>query len=267
MEYLILGILIVIVTYLGLLRYINDMRISSLHIKNLHNKTKDRTNILFIYPHPDDEVMNSAGLIARTVASSSFKVYAISTTHGEHGDEFLKVSPKELAEVRKKEYANVMHFLKVSDWEMWDYIDGNMQEQEQELQKQLSDFVAKNKIDLLVTYEKYGLYGHPDHISLSKSTNIIAKQMGLPVLYATLPDKILKRIDLPKTLTYKDKIVALSLDKIANPTLRLNVFRSLLLKYQVTKLYKSQSVSRGKLKRLLRWLFMPYEYYTTQHDS
>lgn len=236
---------------------------------NLKLNPDKKTKILFIYPHPDDETMTSGSLMSRLVDDQRFEVYAVSVTHGEHGDEKYKLPPYELAEVRKSEFKQAMETLGVKRLDLWNFIDGNMSGQEKEIKAKVTEFITKNEIDVVVTFERLGLYGHPDHILLSKVVNEISlelKERNIKVLYSTLPDSIIKRLNLPKTLTYKDRVVQLNPENISDPEFKINGFRYILKKYMAARKYKSQNLTGGKMPLLFAILRIPYEYYTTKYE-
>jgi len=256
-------IVLVFVTYAIIAIWFNDLSIPNLNIdKFLENKT---SNVLVVYPHPDDELGMSGGLMMMLTSSPKYTVHAVSITKGEHGDELVKLPPKELGELRSTEYKNVMQVLGVKSFQLWDYIDGESTKQEIMFKKDLENFITKNNIHLVVTYEKLGLYGHPDHIVLSKVVNELSEKFNFKTLYGTLPDKILARIDLPKTLIYKDRIVELSLDKIANPEYKLHVGKYLFRRYKASNQYKSQNITQGKPLWLIT-LIANFEYYTSKYE-
>lgn len=263
--FLIILIFVLLIVYLLLVKSIHDLSIPTKSFLSLKVHGKEKTNVLVIYPHPDDELM-SGGLIQILGNSKDFKVFMVSTTKGEHGDEILKLPPKELALVRSIEYSKVAKTLGVKNFELWNFTDGNMPSEENELKNKILDFISQNKIDLIVSYEKFGMYGHPDHIALSKVISQVSDSLKIKAIYATFPKKILKRINLPKTLTYKDRVVELKLDSISKPEFKINVTFKSLKTYLAGKHYKSQS--RGStIEQLMFALFGNFEYYTTKYDE
>lgn len=251
-------VITLLVSYVILQIRFNDMTVPNL-------KLIKSGNVLVIYPHPDDELSFSGGLINKLANKKDINLYVISTTCGEHGDEVLKLPPDELGKVRINEFTEVMNTLGVKNFNLWDFTDGGMPAQKAKLKERLSEFIKKYKIDLVVTYEKFGLYGHPDHIILSKVVNEISKELDFQVLYSTLPKKILEKIELPKTLTYEDRVVDLKLDEIATPEYKLNITTNLPERYEASKKYKSQNITRGRPLWLIN-LFTNYEYYTSKYE-
>lgn len=259
-------ILLIIASFVFLTLRYQDLSFPELSLEIIKAKNKKVTNVLMVYPHPDDEVMSSGGLIRYLSKNKDFNLFVVSITKGEHGDEVLKVPPELLGMIRSDEFAEALDILDVKHYETWDFTDGGMPDEEKEYKKKIIEFINKNNIDSIITYEKFGMYGHPDHISLSKVVNEIAKDMNLKVLYSTLPTKILKRINLPKTLTYKDRVVELKIDKIAEPEFKLNIIPVIYLHYRAAKRYQSQAFNRKPLQFFVRSMIANFEYYTTKFD-
>ena len=251
-------IIVLLVSYIILQIRFNDMSVPNM-------KCPKNGNVLVIYPHPDDELVFSGGLINKLSQCKDVKLYVISTTRGEYGDELLKLPPKELGQVRSAEFTEVMNILGCKNFNLWDFTDGQMTSQKEEIKEKVRESIKKFNINLVVTYEKFGLYGHPDHIILSMIVHELEEEMGFKVLYATLPEKILKKLNMPKTLTYKDKVIDLKLDGIAKPEFKLNTTLNIPERYECAKKYKSQNIDRGRPLWLVN-LFTNYEYYTTKYE-
>jgi len=64
---------------------LHSVRLPSLKLSDL--KKKGIKNVLFIYPHPDDEAMSAGGLITKMSRDPEFTTYVVDITKGEHGDE------------------------------------------------------------------------------------------------------------------------------------------------------------------------------------
>ena len=70
MEVLITAITILITSYLLALFFLHNIFISNIKTRKLINNYK---NVLFIYPHPDDETMSSGALINHFAKSKKVK--------------------------------------------------------------------------------------------------------------------------------------------------------------------------------------------------
>jgi len=273
-------ILLIVCFYLVLSIYLNQYRLPVLKLENLLGKKK-KYKILAVDPHPDDETMISGGFISRFGKHENVELKHICVTKGEKGDELLKVSEYELAKVREVEYQNAMEKLGLDNYEMWDFNDGQLENQINEVKKKLRAEINKFNPDLILVYEKAGLYGHPDHVALSaavyelasnrqqKSSQVSANSdkrysqisgdnKETKVLYKTLPKSVLKHIKLPLHMANGKKIVQ------AEALYRLPVWQSIFRKYKAAKQHKSQNLGQGKPLWLLMLLFNN-EYFTDKY--
>lgn len=264
MIFLILFFAITIILYIIIVRKIHDFSYPTVDLQNF--KENNLKKVLFIYPHPDDETMSSGGLIHKMSKDKFFNVHVVSITKGECGDEKLKLEPKELGSVREQEFAHALKTLGVSNLEIWSFPDGSTTNHINEIRSGIKKYITKNQINLIVTYEKYGLYGHPDHVLLSEIIYSL-KNSNIKVLYSTLPSKILKHLSLPKKLTYKDRTIEMSHKVISDPEFKINITGSIIHKYLAAKKYKSQRLGSKKMPLWLMALFGNYEYYTSKYKK
>lgn len=241
----------VILVYVFLVLSFNDFSPEDLKL-NFRGK-----NILFIYPHPDDETMASGGLTFHLSKRNNVKV--VSVTSGQYGDEILKLPPEKLAEIRKKEFIRAVMNLGVKDYEIWDFTDGKLKQQTSEVKSQIEKIISDFKPDLVVTYEKYGVYGHPDHIALSKIINELSNHANFRTLYSTISQKLFNKIDLP-TFMAENKISP------SLPKYKFNTLKFARVKYFAAKSHKSQNLSRGHFLSL-QMLVNINEYYTDVWDE
>jgi LmbE family N-acetylglucosaminyl deacetylase len=235
-----------------LLNKYNEFEIDKLKIR--------KGKILFIFPHPDDETMISGGLIASLANKKEYEIEVVTATMGEKGDEIIKKSPEQLAKIREKEFIQSMKILGVENYSMWDYGDGELENQKSKLRKRIQEKLKEEDYDTVVTYEPGGVYPHPDHIVLSKTVTRIVKDKEIDLIYATLPKAIRELADLPNTISLRGKEVKLENVEHKNPKLKYPIWRNLIKKYRAAKSYKSQKLS-GKFPLIVQMMFMPTEYY------
>lgn len=226
-------------------------------------EAKEPVEVLFVYAHPDDETMASGGLMLQLSKSNKFKARALTLTKGEAGDELLKLTKRKLARLREQEYADVMTVLGIEAYTMWDYPDGGVSRRYEQAKSQLRAHILHHRPAIVVTHEKFGIYGHPDHVAISQMVAELAEELvnsngdGLfAPLYATIPEFIARRIDLPTFMADDPENVVQT-----TPEYHLNVVGQLLKKFKAARAYKSQNLMRGK--RMLYWpLYAGFEYYT-----
>ncbi|GAB3036752.1 hypothetical protein GCM10027052_14020 [Parafrigoribacterium mesophilum] len=179
--------------------------------------------VLFVHAHPDDETITTGGTIAKLVDLGSV-VTVLTCTRGELGevilDEFkhLEGSGDELARFRTEELNRAMHILGVSDhrflgdpsarWANRDprrYLDSGMRWGEHgavaletigagtlcaaaldEVVADIAAVIVQADIDVVVSYDATGGYGHPDHVRAHQAARRAAEAMDVP-FYAIEP--------------------------------------------------------------------------------
>lgn len=257
---ILLFIIIFKVIYLSVLYYLHQLELPRLDLPKLLG-AKDNYKVLVIYPHPDDETMASGGLLAQLGKDKRFDVTCVSITHGEHGDEKLQLPPAELAQVRAREFRAAVSTLGDIRQEIWGYTDGGCKKEVERLQGQLRAYLIEQRFDLVVTYERAGLYGHPDHIVLSRVVHQLQRELGnFKVLYMTLAQNLLRTIKLPlHMMEEEDKHL-----QQAAAEFKLFLGRNVWKRYQAALEYKSQKLNHN-MPLWGQMFVMPFEYYTTKY--
>lgn len=242
--------------YLLLNIYLNEYKLSILDLEKLIGKKK-KYKILAVDPHPDDETMTSGGFMSKFAGNQNFELKHICVTKGEGGDELLKLSPEKLAQIREVEYKEALKELGVENFEIWDFPDGGLKNENDRLKNKLKKEIDTVSPDLILVYERDGLYGHPDHITVSSIIQDLATKSSrkIVVLYKTLPQVVLKNMDLPVHMANGKKL------KQAEPKYRLPLRREIIYKYRAARKHKSQDLAHGKPLWLLM-LLMNNEYFT-----
>ncbi|MGA0077892.1 MAG: N-acetyl-1-D-myo-inositol-2-amino-2-deoxy-alpha-D-glucopyranoside deacetylase [Candidatus Nanopelagicales bacterium] len=144
-------------------------------------------SLLFVHAHPDDETISTGATMAKYVAAGA-RVTLVTCTSGEEGEILVpelahlsSANEDKLGEHRQKELALAMQELKVNDHRFLGgagkYRDSGMVGTEAnshpksfmnaDLLSAASDLVAvirEVKPHILITYDEFGGYGHPDHI-------------------------------------------------------------------------------------------------------
>ena len=139
---------------------------------------------LFVHAHPDDETINNGATMAQMV-EDGVAVTLITCTRGEEGEvlvpelsHYASHVEDKLGEHRVIELANAMKELGVKDHRfLGEYRDSGMMGAPQnenpkcfwkcdleEAAKKLALIIDEIKPQVMVTYDEYGGYGHPDHI-------------------------------------------------------------------------------------------------------
>ena len=148
--------------------------------------------LLLVHAHPDDETINN-GITMAKYAQEGVKVTLVTCTRGEEGEVLVEnlahlASNRDdkLGEHREIELKNAMKLLGIKDYRFLGAPDNkwrdsgmigtpqnersdvfwqaNLEEVAQELVK----VILETKPQVLITYDEFGGYGHPDHIKANQ---------------------------------------------------------------------------------------------------
>ena len=168
--------------------------------------------LLICYAHPDDESFGLGAFIAKCSAEG-VEVYLICTTNGDVGT----VSPEKMAgytsisELRLAELHCASEILGFKEVITFGYRDSGMmhsadnadprsswQAPLEELTGKVIDVIRRVKPQVMITFDPFGGYGHPDHIKCNRATLAAFEQLkGDPdcpqkLYYNTLPRLLLR---------------------------------------------------------------------------
>lgn len=140
--------------------------------------------LLAVYAHPDDEVFGAGGTLAR-YASQGAKVVLACATRGEVGEisDPSLATPETLGEVRERELWQAGKALGITDIRFLGYRDSGMagtpenddprcyhRADPDTAVGQIVALMREVRPQVVITFEPFGGYGHPDHIAVSKYT-------------------------------------------------------------------------------------------------
>jgi len=145
-------------------------------------------SLLLVHAHPDDETINNGATMAKYV-SEGVRVTLVTCTRGEEGEvlvpelaDLASSKSDQLGKHREGELANAMAALGVKDFRFLgapevSYRDSGMLGTEpnnrsdvfwqaglDDAASHLVKIIREVKPQVLVTYDEFGGYGHPDHI-------------------------------------------------------------------------------------------------------
>jgi LmbE family N-acetylglucosaminyl deacetylase len=132
-----------------------------------------RLRLLCILAHPDDESLGLGGILAR-YGAEGVDTYLVTATRGERGwfgpsDE--NPGPEALGRIREQELRDAAGVLGIREAILLDYRDGEMEGADQnELLRGLVGHIRRIRPDVVVTFDQNGVYGHPDHIVVTRAT-------------------------------------------------------------------------------------------------
>lgn len=223
---------------------------------NVYNTFKNK-RVLIVYPHPDDEVFSVGGLMQKLLQMKvDFKLICL--TKGEASTLKFGLSENEmLANKRSAEYKQVMNYLGVKDYHIEDFPDKKLKECLIDVRAYFLDIFKNYNPNILITYEPCGIYGHPDHIFVSKLLTDLGKILNLKIIYSTvspkfiIPKKLLAMAEHPAKIKpiYPTHVLTLSLSE-------------LLHKIKAWKLHSSQTGNnRFRLHEVLMVFMFSKEYF------
>ena len=138
--------------------------------------------LLACFAHPDDEAFPVGGVLARNVAEGR-RVRLVTTTLGEEGDirQEGAATKETLGEVRRIELSCAVRALRLEShalleyrdsgmagWEANDHSQAYIKAPEDEVVERFVREIREFRPQVVLTFEPGGLYGHPDHIAVSK---------------------------------------------------------------------------------------------------
>ncbi len=200
-------------------------------------------NILFIFAHPDDEILSSGALLY-WCSSHTYNVHVLILTQGEKGINLIPKTTDSLAKIRRKEFEMVMNTLRIKNATLLPFPDGNLISQVKQTTSKIKSYIIKNNIGIIATHNQDGGDGHPDHITVSRVCKELASIHKIALLFSINP------------LTYKK-----------NSRLGKNQFQLLLSKISkkrqisLLRLYRSQISNHTLTMVMVKQLFVPFEVY------
>ncbi len=129
--------------------------------------------LMCVLAHPDDETLGTGGTLAK-YAAEGVKTYLVMATRGERGwwgEEADYPGLEELGKIREAELRAAAHILGLQDTFFLDYVDGDLDKADPaEAIAKIAGYIRRIKPQVVITFDPYGVYGHPDHIAISQFT-------------------------------------------------------------------------------------------------
>jgi len=147
---------------------------------------KNALKLMVIGAHPDDETLGTGGILAK-YAAEDIDTYVVTATRGQRGwfgAEESYPGPEKLGKRREDELCNATRILGVEEVMILDYLDGDLDTVDvSTITRELAAHIRWVRPDVVVTFDPFGAYGHPDHIAISQYTQAA-------LIEATRPDEI-----------------------------------------------------------------------------
>ena len=132
-----------------------------------------KLKLMAILAHPDDESMGTGGILSK-YAAEGVETYLITATRGQRGwfgDKSDYPGATALGQRREEELHAAAQVLRLKQVNLLDYMDGKLDEADAaEIIHKLSFYIRKIRPQVVVTFDSFGYYGHPDHIAISQFT-------------------------------------------------------------------------------------------------
>jgi N-acetyl-1-D-myo-inositol-2-amino-2-deoxy-alpha-D-glucopyranoside deacetylase len=159
-----------------------------------------RLGLLCVHAHPDDETIATGGVLLRA-AADGHRTAVVTCTGGELGEiagegmDPAAVRPR-LGELRRAELGAALAILGAGPPRLLGYRDSGMagtpgnDDPRSFWRAAFDDAVGRVveeirafRPDVVVTYDAFGLYGHPDHVQAHRVTLAAAEASAMPGLY------------------------------------------------------------------------------------
>jgi len=184
-------------------------------------------------------------------------------TGGARGNPSGILDPQ-LKAIRRSEAQRAARILGIARVIQEDFGDNHVREEAEQVRPSLSRTFGQVDPDLILTHDRSGLYGHPDHIACSEMVTDLRNTIlpGVPLWYVALPAMLRRTLQLAGQMTRDPRLDA----SRATPTHRLFLGTAVVAKARAVRAYRSQRGAIGKrFGRLVPpWIavgLLPFEYF------
>jgi len=162
--------------------------------------------LLALFAHPDDEAFPVGGSLAAH-AARGVEIRLVTATSGEEGEirQDGAATRETLGSIRRVELSCAVQALGLAGHRVLGYRDSGMAGTEpnsypnayinvpdEEMVEQLVEEIRRFQPQVVLTFEPGGLYGHPDHIAISRQATEAVRRSGNADAY---PDQIAHGLD------------------------------------------------------------------------
>ncbi len=219
--------------------------------------------VMAVFPHADDETVTCGGALHR-LARQGARVVLVLCTEGERGTPDGSLRPS-LRAVRGAEAGAAARRLGLAEVVQWDLGDGGLRDRRAELRALLAGAIDRERPELLITYDRAGLYGHVDHIVCSEVVTALRDERfpALRLWHVALPRRILAVLRWSGQLAGGPELE----HGRAAPTHKVFVGASAIAKLRARRAYRSQrrGLARGVARLVPAGLVVVvqlFEYFT-----
>lgn len=155
-----------------------------------HNGRLDKTIVLAVFAHPDDESLACGGTLAK-LAHAGAHVVVMCASHGERGSNIGPVRDDALGRERVTEMYGAARALGIAEVRLLSHPDGDLRWADVAyFNAELILFLRRYPTSAVITFGEDGLYWHPDHIGVHERVLTAVASCGAdaPALYyVTMP--------------------------------------------------------------------------------
>jgi LmbE family N-acetylglucosaminyl deacetylase len=210
--------------------------------------------LLAFHAHPDDEAILTGGTLARA-AAAGHRVILVTATDGALGLASSRYAAHGLARVRAAELHESARLLGVSRVEQLGYADSGLgpvtaadprgqvrfvRVPVDEAAERLAAILRQESVDVLLTYDVNGGYGHPDHIQVHRVGASAAQLAQTPRVLEVAVSPWVARVMKPR---------GLALAPVRPVTVVVDVRQHLDAKVAAMRAHESQLTSDGAVPR------------------
>jgi LmbE family N-acetylglucosaminyl deacetylase len=150
--------------------------------------------LLLIHAHPDDETICN-GITSSHYSDLGINVSLIMCTDGQQGENvrvpnLYDLTIDEDPIFRIEELQKAAGHIGISNIHRLGYMDGKLDKVDTYiLAKRIANIVEKEEPDVVLTYNEYGGYGHPDHIKVFEAVMLADKlsSWSIPRIFSSVP--------------------------------------------------------------------------------
>jgi LmbE family N-acetylglucosaminyl deacetylase len=130
--------------------------------------------LMCVFAHPDDETLGTGGVLAK-YAAEGVETYLVAATRGQRGwfgaaEDYP--GPQALGKIRERELHEAAQTLGIREVHLFDYMDGELDQSDpDEVTAKIVMYLRQIQPDVVITFDPFGVYGHPDHIAISQFTS------------------------------------------------------------------------------------------------
>jgi len=126
-----------------------------------------------VLAHPDDESLGTGGILAK-YSREGIDTFVVTATRGERGrfdDKGTSPGPAVVGQTREAELRAAARELGVREVNLLDYLDGELDQVDvTEASEKIAGHIRRVRPQVVVTFDPFGAYGHPDHVAISQLT-------------------------------------------------------------------------------------------------